>query len=183
MMVREIDRPTPMPWRLVVMNGWNNCALISGAIPVPVSATLISTMLVRRRRRRDYELAPFRFLHRLEGVPHQIEQDLLHLYLVREHEIDSGIEVKTHAHAAVLGPDQSERARLLDQLLDVLDSPFALAARDEVAQAADDLAGPQSLFGRLVHGVAQNRGALVGIALRAAGASPSCSWRSPKAAG
>src|SRR6185295_4009018 len=44
---------------------------------------------------------------------------------------------------------------------DALDPALALAARDEAAQPADDLAGPQRLLGRLVHGVAQGRRAIV----------------------
>ncbi len=90
-----------------------------------------------------------------------------------------GVEIEAHAHALVLGADQSQRACLLDQLLDVLDAPLALAARDEIAQAADDLARAQRLLGRLVHGVAQEARRARRNGLPAAGAIPSCSWRSP----
>ena len=38
-MVRHSDKPIPMPCGLVVANGWNNRAPISGAIPAPESAT------------------------------------------------------------------------------------------------------------------------------------------------
>ena len=67
------------------------------------------------------------------------------------------VELEAHAHAFVLGADQRQRACFLDQLLDVLDPPFALAARDEIAQPANDLARAQRLLGRLVHGVAKQR--------------------------
>ena len=60
-------------------------------------------------------------------------------------------------HAFVLDADQRERARLLDELLDVLDAPLAFAAGDEIAQPADDLAGAQRLLGGLVHRLAQDR--------------------------
>ena len=44
MMVREIERPTPMPCSLVVTKGWNSWSAIAGAMPVPVSATSIRTV-------------------------------------------------------------------------------------------------------------------------------------------
>ena len=90
-----------------------------------------------------------------------------------------GSKFEAHPHAFVLGADQRERARLLDQLLGVFHAPLAFAPGDEIAQPADDLAGAQRLFGGLVHGLAQHAAPFVGAALRAAGASLSCSWRSP----
>ena len=41
MIVREIDRPTPMPVRFVVTNGWNSWSATSGEIPPPVSETVM----------------------------------------------------------------------------------------------------------------------------------------------
>ena len=100
--------------------------------------------------------------HRLDGVAHQIEQDLLNLHLVGEHEIQPRRKREAHPHAPVLGADQRQRACLLDQLFYVLDAPLALAVGDEIAQPADDLAGAQRLIGRLVHGVANKACAFVG---------------------
>ena len=95
------------------------------------------------------------FGHRLDGVAHQVEQHLLDLDLVGEHEVGARIELEAHADAVLLGADQRQRARLLDQLGEALDAPLALAAADEIAQAADDLAGAQRLLGGLVERVAQ----------------------------
>ena len=44
MMVREIDKPTPIPCDLVVKKGRKSCSAISGASPGPVSLTKTSTM-------------------------------------------------------------------------------------------------------------------------------------------
>src|SRR4029077_8605996 len=92
---------------------------------------------------RDQQLAPRRLLHRLDRVADEVEQDLLDLHLVDQDEIVDGIDLEAHANAMLLGADEGKRACFLDQFLDALDAPFALAARDEVAQAANDLAGAQ----------------------------------------
>src|SRR5262249_27862367 len=81
-------------------------------------------------RRRDGELAAIRILHRLDGIAHEIEHDLLDLHLVGEHQVERGIELESDSHAALLGADQGECARLLDQLLDAFDAALALAAGD-----------------------------------------------------
>ena len=47
-----------MPWRLVVMNGWNSCALTSGAIPVPVSADADLDHVVGTERGGDDQVPP-----------------------------------------------------------------------------------------------------------------------------
>ena len=62
----EIDRPTPMPWRLVVTKGWNSCSAMSGAMPEPVSATLMAQHAVLFGAVEIDEFAPVRRLHRLD---------------------------------------------------------------------------------------------------------------------
>src|SRR5262249_25298037 len=52
--------------------------------------------------RRNDELAWLRVFHRLDRVAQQIEQDLLDLHLVGEHEIDRRVELKPHANALFL---------------------------------------------------------------------------------
>src|SRR6478752_514421 len=88
---------------------------------------------------RNRELAPVRRLHRLDRVPQQVEQNLLNLHLVGEDEVDGGIELKPYPNALILGADESQSACLLDKLLDAFDPALTLAARHELAQAADDL--------------------------------------------
>ena len=88
------------------------------------------------------------------------------LHLIGQYKVDARLQVEAHAHASVLGADQRQRACLLDQLLDVFDAALALATGNEIAQAADDLAGAQRLFGGLVHGVANHADALVGAVLQ-----------------
>ena len=109
-----------MPWRLVVTNGWKSWAVISGADAGTGIGDGDFDHVVGRRRGRDDKFAALGILHRLDGIAHQIEQDLLNLHLVGQHEVDARIELEAHAHAFVLGADQRERARLLDELLDAL---------------------------------------------------------------
>ena len=92
-------------------------------------------VVVAPARSRSTSSRRSRLLHRFDGVAHQVEQHLLDLHLVGEHEVDARIELEAHAHAVLLGADQRQRARLLDELVDALDPPLALAARDEIAQA------------------------------------------------
>src|SRR6476661_8656445 len=61
---------------------------------------------------RNRELAPGRRLHRLDGIPQQVEQNLLNLHLVGEDEIDGGIELKPYLDALILGTDESQSACL-----------------------------------------------------------------------
>ena len=102
---------------------------------------------------------------RLDGVAHQVEQHLLDLHLVGQHQVAARIELEADPDAVLLGADQRQRARLLDQLGEALDPPLALAAAHEIAQAADDLAGAQRLLGGLVERIAHHAGALVGALL------------------
>src|SRR5437763_7101670 len=81
----------------------------------------------------DQHFAAFRLLHGLDGIANQVQQDLLYLHLVDQNKIMARIDLKSNPHAVLLGAHQRERARLLDQLLDALDAPLALAARDEIA--------------------------------------------------
>src|ERR1700730_5574881 len=108
------------------------------------------------------ELSFFRVLHCLDGIAQQIEQDLLDLHLIGQHKIDCRVELKSHADALILGAYERERARLLDELLDAFDPTLALAARHEIAQAADDLSGAQRLISGLVHGIAEQCGLIIG---------------------
>ena len=58
----------------------------------------------------------------------------------------AAIELELDPDALILGADQRQRACFLDDLGNALDAPLALAARDEVAQTPDDLAGAQRLL-------------------------------------
>ena len=91
------------------------------------------------------------FGHRLDGIAHQVEKDLLYLDLVGKDEVGVGVEGEPHADAVLLRADQGKRARLLDQLGDALDALLAFPAADEVAQPPDDLPGAQRLFGGALH--------------------------------
>src|SRR5262249_19260113 len=79
------------------------------------------------------KLAMRRLLHGFDRVAYQVEQHLLHLDLVGEHQIERRIKPERDTHALILGSDECEGACLLDELLDALDAPLAFAARDEIA--------------------------------------------------
>jgi hypothetical protein len=57
----------------------------------------------------------------------------------------------------LLGPDKGQGARFLDKLVDVLGPLLGLAARNELAQLADDLACAQRLMRGLGQGVVNFR--------------------------
>ena len=61
-MVRQIERPSPMPLRLVVTKGWNRLRATSGARPAPVSADAHLDQLARPGGAGDLQLALVRCL-------------------------------------------------------------------------------------------------------------------------
>ena len=74
-MLREIDRPRPVPWpgSLVVKNGSKICARSRGATPGPLSATRSSTASPSAARVDAHAAAP---AHRVGGVEEQVHQHL-----------------------------------------------------------------------------------------------------------
>jgi hypothetical protein len=72
-------------------------------------------------------------LHGFDRVSHQIQQYLLDLDPVGQDEVHPRIELKADANAALLGAHQRQSARLLDDLVEAFDPPFALAPRHEIA--------------------------------------------------
>ncbi len=82
----------------------------------------------------DAQFAPVPLLHGLAGVAHQVDQDLLNLNAVGQDGRDPRIHVHARDNALLPGPDQGQRAGLLDQARDGLDPLLGLAAGDELAQ-------------------------------------------------
>src|SRR5215813_54316 len=107
------------------------------------------------------ELASLRRLHRLDGISQQVEQHLLNLHFVDEHEIDGRVELKPDTNTLILGSDQRQGARFLNEPLDAFHPALAVTPRHEFAQATDDLPCAQSLIARLVHGIAQHARAVL----------------------
>ena len=127
-----------MPCRLVVTKGWNSWALISGAMPLPVSETAIATISSGATAVDTIRIAPFAILHGLNSVAHQIEQHLLHLYLIRQRKVDAGDRNRSCTRTPVsLAPTSASALASSSEFSYVLHPPLALPARDEVAQAAD----------------------------------------------
>ena len=92
-------------------------------------------------RGHDRQLAAVGAFQCLERVAQEIEQDLLNLDLIDQNKVDDRVELKVDPNRFLLGGNQGKRARFLDKLRDAFDPSFSFAARDEVAQALDDVAG------------------------------------------
>src|SRR5499427_4272439 len=107
------------------------------------------------------ELASLRRLHGLDRISQQIEQHLLNLHLVDEDGVDGRVELKPDPNTLILGSDQRQGARFLNEPFDAFDPTLAVAPRHEFAQATDDLPRAQSLIARLVQGIAQQARAVL----------------------
>ena len=83
------------------------------------------------------------------------------------------VELEPQVDALFARPGEAERAGFLDQFGDAFNALFQFAARDEIAQPADDLAGAQRLLGGAVQRALDLVAVRVGASRRAAGASPS----------
>ena len=149
----EMDKPTPIPAGLVVTKGWNRRGTISSARPQPVSVTLTSTMPSSDKAVMTSSSFRSQPCMASTGVAYQIQQHLLNLNLLHKHRPHPRIEAEDRFDTLLLGAHQRERACLLDQLVDVLGPLLGLAARHELAQAADDLSGAQRLLRGLAQGV------------------------------
>src|SRR5262249_46524134 len=116
----------------------------------------------------DNELASLRRLHGFDGISQQIEQHLLNLHLVDKDVIDGRVELKPDTDTLILGSDQRQGARFLDEPFDAFHPTLAVAPTYEFAQATYDLPRAQSLIACLVHGIAQQARAIFGATLEQA---------------
>src|SRR5260221_2659761 len=108
------------------------------------------------------EFASLRRLHGLDRISQQVEQHLLNLHLVDKDEIDGRVELKPDTNALILGSDQRQGARFLNEPFDAFHPTLAIAPSHEFAQATDDLTCAPSLITRLVHGIAEHARAVLG---------------------
>ena len=182
-MVRDIDSPIPMPCRFVVTKGLKSCDAISGRNPVARVGNINSDHPVFSGTGRDDQLAAFGGLHGLKRVSQQIEQHLLNLDLVDKNKVDGRIKLQAHPNRLIFRGNEGERGGFLHQLFDALDPLFSFSARNEVAQAVNDLAGPNSLLGSFVHSLHNCGCAIVRSYSVAVVSSPGGSSQWPKAAG
>ena len=171
-----------MPPGLDVTNGWNNCSAMASLIPEPVSSTLTRHGLVAGRA--DRQVADRAVDHRVDRVADEVDQHLLDLDAVDEHQVGAGIERKLHVDLVLARADQRQGIGLVDQPLQAFDVPLGLSMAHEIAQPADDLAGADRLLGGLVHRLAHHRQRLGDPDRSRAGrARFRSSWRPRSAAG
>ena len=93
------------------------------------------------------KFAPWRMRHRLQRIAEQVDQNLLDLDPIDQHQIVLRVEIEAKLDALFAGAGEAERAGFLDQLGEAFDALFGFAARDEIAQPPDDLAGAKRLLG------------------------------------
>jgi hypothetical protein len=105
-----------------------------------------------QQNRFNHELLLRTSVHGFDRIADQIEENLLNLHLFNEDGARPRIEAEDRFNTLLLGADKGQGARFLNELVDALGPPLHLAARNELAQAADDLASAQ----RLVRGLGQS---------------------------
>ena len=113
--------------------------------------------------------------HRLERVAKQIDQHLLDLDPVHQHQIVLRVQVEPKLHALLAGAGETERAGFLDQLGKAFDALLGFAPRHEIAKPPDDLPGADRLFGGAVQRAFNLRRCWDRRWRSADGANPSCS--------
>jgi hypothetical protein len=108
-MERQIDSPIPIPSGFVVKNAVHSRSVSCCPIPIPVSATVTSTSSPCGRDRYDQLPRPVRD-GAIASMPvhHEIEQHLLKLHAVAEHERQSGTRFSVSAISCrrMLGPHE-----------------------------------------------------------------------------
>ena len=85
--------------------------------------------------------------HGLERVAEQIDQNLLDLDPVHQHQIVLRVEIEAKLDALLAGAGETERAGFFDQFRKAFDALLGFAPRHEIAKPPDDLAGADRLFG------------------------------------
>ena len=94
--------------------------------------------------------------NRLGGIAQQVQQDLLDLDLIDEDGDLCEIAPQFDASPSLLGTEERQLRRLLDQRRDRLDPLLAVAARHEPAPALGDLPGSDRLLAGPLYGVAKS---------------------------
>ena len=137
-----------MPPLLVVMNSENRLSRLSAAMPAPVSATSISTIVAARRRVEIDDLAPRARRHRLDRVADEVDQHLLDLDPVGADPLRGRIELEPVADAARARSSTKASTQASSISCGRCSTWTATLPRDDqVAQPAHDLAG--AVRGRL----------------------------------
>ena len=86
-MLREIDKPTPTPFGLVLKKGVEICSISLAAMPRPVSVTQISASCgaAGRAVTTIHRFLAVDAINRVHPVDDQVEQHLLQLHAVPQH--------------------------------------------------------------------------------------------------
>src|SRR5262249_3561968 len=142
----------------------------SGAMPAPVSSTLIETMPsavgvveITSSRLSQPSMASTALRMRLSStcwICTLSASTRSRVGSKRKRTRTPWSLTPTSASAPALGPAQRRRAASVARLLDAPTPPLGFAAGDEVAQPPDDLASPDRLVRSLRHCVPQHGGAI-----------------------
>ena len=94
-------------------------------------------------------------LHRFDGIAHQIEQNLLNLHLVGQHEVGARVELEAHAHALSLAPTSASALASSTSFL-TSSTRRSLSPRATKSRKRRMIwPARKRLLGGLVHGLAQ----------------------------
>ena len=127
-------------------NGWNNRVCHVRRQPEPGIGDVDLDRTFPGAAGADHDLPSLDAVQGIDAVADQVGDHLMDLDLVDEHGRQSALEHAAGCDPFAAGPDQGERARLLDDRVNVLERPLGLALDDELAQATDDLPRPAGLL-------------------------------------
>ena len=106
--------------------------------------------IVRRRHIGYGQFAARGMCHGLERVAKQIDQHLLDLDAVHQHQIVPRVQIEPKLHALLAGAGETERAGFFDQFGKTFDALLGFSPRHEITKPPDDLPGADRLFGSAV---------------------------------
>ena len=117
---RATARPRPVPrLPLVEWNSSNMCGIMLGAMPVPLSITSMTDLVVLHivaRHETDQSLLR---LHRIQGVAQQVHQHLVHAVGIQRDRRMILIDVGHHHHALLIGRRRHQLQALVRDRVDV----------------------------------------------------------------
>src|SRR5712672_820555 len=88
--------------------------------------------------------------HRLQRIAKQIDQNLLDLNPIHQHQVAPSVEIEAELDPLLASARETERPGLFNQLRQAFDAFFAFPPRNKIAKPPNDLAGANCLFGSAI---------------------------------